>query len=185
MWEPRPLTLLWAFTACYRDSFTLLLPYIHIYFFFQRLFQPIQGPGLLFSSVIIFSQTVGLLGRVIRPSQGRYLNTGEHKQNKRIHTPNIHALSVNRTYDFSVRASEESSCFRPRGYCDRHQYTVRVMKLRRMRRSGLVARVGELREFTRSFDRRTWRKYFGPGKGQCSRVSWSTWGRRLDSCMSR
>jgi hypothetical protein len=24
MWEPRPLTPLWAFTACYRDSFTLL-----------------------------------------------------------------------------------------------------------------------------------------------------------------
>jgi hypothetical protein len=29
--------------------------------FFQWLFQPIQCPGLLFSSVIIFSQTVGLL----------------------------------------------------------------------------------------------------------------------------
>jgi hypothetical protein len=26
-----------------------------------------------------FSQTVGLLGRVISPSQGRYLNTGQHK----------------------------------------------------------------------------------------------------------
>jgi hypothetical protein len=26
MWEPQPLTLLWAFTACYRDSFTFL-PY--------------------------------------------------------------------------------------------------------------------------------------------------------------
>jgi hypothetical protein len=25
MWEPRPLTTLWAFTACYRDSFTFLL----------------------------------------------------------------------------------------------------------------------------------------------------------------
>jgi hypothetical protein len=25
-----------------------------------------------------FSQTIGLLGRVISPSQGRYLNTGEH-----------------------------------------------------------------------------------------------------------
>jgi hypothetical protein len=24
MWEPQPLTPLWAFTACYRDSFTLL-----------------------------------------------------------------------------------------------------------------------------------------------------------------
>jgi hypothetical protein len=24
MWEPRRLTTLWAYTACYRDSFTLL-----------------------------------------------------------------------------------------------------------------------------------------------------------------
>jgi hypothetical protein len=44
------------------------------------------GPGLLFSSVIFFTQTVGLLGRVIRPSQGLYLHTGQHKQNKRKHT---------------------------------------------------------------------------------------------------
>jgi hypothetical protein len=28
MWEPQRLTTLWASTACYRDSFTLLLPYI-------------------------------------------------------------------------------------------------------------------------------------------------------------
>jgi hypothetical protein len=25
MWEPRRLTTLWAFTACYRDRFTVLL----------------------------------------------------------------------------------------------------------------------------------------------------------------
>jgi hypothetical protein len=25
MWKPQPLTTLWAFTACYRDSFTLTL----------------------------------------------------------------------------------------------------------------------------------------------------------------
>jgi hypothetical protein len=28
MWEPRPLTTLWAFTACYRDSFTFYLFYL-------------------------------------------------------------------------------------------------------------------------------------------------------------
>jgi hypothetical protein len=49
-------------------------------FFFRWLSQPIQSPSLLFSSLIIFSQTVGLLGRVISQSQGRYLNTGQHKQ---------------------------------------------------------------------------------------------------------
>jgi hypothetical protein len=33
MWEPRRLTTLWAFTACYRDSITFFLPdpnYIYI-----------------------------------------------------------------------------------------------------------------------------------------------------------
>jgi hypothetical protein len=39
-------------------------------------------------------------------------------QNKRIHTPNIHALSGIRTHDRSIRTSEDSSCLRPRGYCD-------------------------------------------------------------------
>jgi hypothetical protein len=39
-------------------------------------------------------------------------------QNKRIHTPNIHILSGIRTHNPSVRASEDSSCLTPRGYCD-------------------------------------------------------------------
>jgi hypothetical protein len=42
-------------------------------------------------------------------------------------TTNMHALSGIRNHDPSVRASEDSSCFRPRGYCDRpstlHRYT--------------------------------------------------------------
>jgi hypothetical protein len=40
-------------------------------------------------------------------------------QNKRIHTRNNHAPSGIRTRDPSVRASEDSSCLRPLGYCDR------------------------------------------------------------------
>jgi hypothetical protein len=40
-------------------------------------------------------------------------------QNRRIYKINIHALNGIRTHDPSVRASEESSCFRPRGYCGR------------------------------------------------------------------
>jgi hypothetical protein len=55
-----------------------------------------------------FSQTVGLFGRVISPSQGRYLNTGQHKHRINAYTPNIHALSGIRTHDPSVRASEDS-----------------------------------------------------------------------------
>jgi hypothetical protein len=47
--------------------------------FFQWLFQSIQGPGLLFSFVIFFTQMVGLVGRVISSSQGLYLYTRQHK----------------------------------------------------------------------------------------------------------
>jgi hypothetical protein len=49
-------------------------------------------------------------------------HTTAQTQNKHIHTPNIHALSGIRTQDPSVRASEDSSCLRPLGYCDRQLY---------------------------------------------------------------
>jgi hypothetical protein len=48
----------------------------------------------------------------ISQSQGHYL------YKHRINT-NIHALSGIRTHDPSVRASEDSSCLRPHGHCDR------------------------------------------------------------------
>jgi hypothetical protein len=43
----------------------------------------------------------------------------KHRTNAHTHTQNIHALSGIRTHDPSVRAREDSSCLRPRGYCDR------------------------------------------------------------------
>jgi hypothetical protein len=64
-----------------------------------------------------FSQTVGPLGRVINQSQGLYLNTGQHKH--RINAHRHYALSGIRTHDPSFRGSEDGSCLRPRGYCDR------------------------------------------------------------------
>jgi hypothetical protein len=39
-------------------------------------------------------------------------------QNKPIHTPNIHAPSGIRTHDPNIRASEDSTCIRPRCYYD-------------------------------------------------------------------
>jgi hypothetical protein len=81
------------------------------------------GPWPLFS-FLIYSQSVGLLGRVISSSQSLYLNTGQHKYRKtHIHTKH-HALSGIRTHDHSVRASEDSSCFRALGYRDRHNIRV-------------------------------------------------------------
>jgi hypothetical protein len=70
-------------------SFTKAKPnllIINIISFVHRwLYSPLLGPGLFFSFVIFFSHSVELLGRVVSPSQGRYLNTGQHKQNKRTH----------------------------------------------------------------------------------------------------
>jgi hypothetical protein len=70
-----------------------------------------SGPRPLIQFRNHFSQTVGLLGRVISTSQGRYLHTGQHKHriDAYTHTLNIHVLSGIRTHDPSVRASEDSS----------------------------------------------------------------------------
>jgi hypothetical protein len=67
------------------------------------------GLGSFFSFLTVY--TVGFLGRGISPSQVRYLHT------EQTHT-DIHALSGIRTHDPSIRTSEDSSCFRPRGHCD-------------------------------------------------------------------
>jgi hypothetical protein len=92
---------------------------IHSFIHSPMALQPsLLGPGLFFSFVIIFTQTVGPLGRVISPSQGRYLHTRQHKHRIDANT-DIHALSGIRTNDPSVRASEGSSCLRLRGHRDR------------------------------------------------------------------
>jgi hypothetical protein len=57
-------------------------------------------------------QSVGLLGRMISPSQGRYLTQTQNQRRQ-----NIHAFSGIRTQDPSVQASEDIPCFRPRGHC--------------------------------------------------------------------
>jgi hypothetical protein len=90
--------------------------------FFHRLYSP-RGPWPLFSVLWSFLQTVWLLGRGISPTQDRCLNTEQHKQHKHrinIHTPNIHAFCGTGTHDPGFRMSEDSSCLRPLGYCDRH-----------------------------------------------------------------
>jgi hypothetical protein len=48
--------------------------------------QPFFGPWPLFQFFDLFTQSVGLLEQRITPWQGRYLHTGQHKQNKRTQT---------------------------------------------------------------------------------------------------
>jgi hypothetical protein len=75
-------------------------------------------PLLRFHNRNLFTQTLGLLGRVISPSQGHYLHTGQHRHRINAYT-DIRASSGIRTHDPSVRANEDSSRLRPRGHCDR------------------------------------------------------------------
>jgi hypothetical protein len=70
-----------------------------------------------FFSFLIYTQLVGLLGRGISPSQGRYLHTEQHKHRINAHT-DIHASSGIRTHDSSVREGEDGSCPRLRDHCD-------------------------------------------------------------------
>jgi hypothetical protein len=86
-------------------------------FIYQWLYSPLLGAGLLqFRN--LFTQTVGLLGWVISPSQGHYLRTEQHKHRINSHTDS-HASSGIRTHDPSVWAGEASSCLRPHAHCDR------------------------------------------------------------------
>jgi hypothetical protein len=57
---------------------------------------------------------------VISPSQGRYLHTEQHKLRINAHR-DCHALIGIRTHDPSIRASEDSSCLRPRGHYGRRR----------------------------------------------------------------
>jgi hypothetical protein len=78
-------------------------------FIHQWPYSPLLGPDLLFGFVIFFTQTAGLLGRVIRQLQGCYLRTGQHKHRVNAQT-NINVLSGIRTHDPSFRLREDSSC---------------------------------------------------------------------------
>jgi hypothetical protein len=67
-----------------------------------RLYSPF-GPWPLFS-FLIYSQSVGLLGRVISPSQGLYLYTGHHKHRINTYTHQISMLWVG--FEPTITASE-------------------------------------------------------------------------------
>jgi hypothetical protein len=87
----------------------MVLPY---FFFFNYLSMTIQPLWTLaaFSGYLSYTHSLGLLGRVIRQSLGRYLYT------------DIHASSGIQIRDFSVCAGEEGLCLRPRGHGDRNLF---------------------------------------------------------------
>jgi hypothetical protein len=69
-------------SRCVTIVFSRILSiYVSIYLFMDL--QPFVEPWPLLQFLNLFTQSVGILGQGIRPSQGRYLNTEQHKQNKR------------------------------------------------------------------------------------------------------
>jgi hypothetical protein len=62
-------------------------------------------------------QLVGLLGRVIGPTQGLCLHRTTQHRKTRTH---IRAMSGIPTHDHSVQAAEDSTCLRTLGHWDRH-----------------------------------------------------------------
>jgi hypothetical protein len=70
-------------------------------------------------SFLIYTQSVGLLGRRISPLQGRCLHTEQYK-----HTINAHrhpCLEWNPNSGPQCSSGEDDSCLRPRGHCDRRR----------------------------------------------------------------
>jgi hypothetical protein len=80
-----------------------------------------------FSVSSSYTQSAGLLWWGISPSQGLYVHRGQHKHTINAHT-HIHALSVIRTDKPSVQASEDSSCRRLRGHCNR-RWDIKRLKI--------------------------------------------------------
>jgi hypothetical protein len=90
--------------------------------FFQMALSPC-GPWLIFG-LLMYSQSVGLLGRVISSSQGLYLNTGQHNHRINTYTHQTSMPQLRFEPTNTVRASEDSSCLGTLGYRDRHSVSL-------------------------------------------------------------
>jgi hypothetical protein len=66
-------------TVVDKTFYSIFITVTNLLFFFTVVLPAHSGRRPLIQFRNHFSQTVGLLGRVISPSQGLYLNTGQHK----------------------------------------------------------------------------------------------------------
>jgi hypothetical protein len=91
MWQPQRLTTLWAFTACYRDSFTFFYCVYEI-----SLFYSVTTIGRLDTPYDQFHN---------RHMQDTTLLQGTQTRRKRSHIPTY--LQANKTHTTSIRDQEE------------------------------------------------------------------------------
>jgi hypothetical protein len=85
------------------------------------LYSRLLGLGCFFSFLILY--TVGRTPWTEDQPVARPLPT--HRTNA--HNTDIRALSGIRTHDPSFRASEDSSCLKPRGHCDRQSKLLHIL----------------------------------------------------------
>jgi hypothetical protein len=79
------------------------------------------GPWPLFQFLDLCTSSVGLLGREISPSQGRYLHKTKSTQNERTQT-SMPLVGFEPTIPAFEQRENDSSCFRPCDHCGRHVY---------------------------------------------------------------
>jgi hypothetical protein len=91
--------------------------YIHLFIHSSTALQPFVDPWPLLQFRNLFYADGRTPWTSDQPVASRYLHTGQHEYRINAHTDS-HAFSGNRIDDSSVRASEDSSCLRPRGHCD-------------------------------------------------------------------
>jgi hypothetical protein len=85
---------------------------------------PFMDLGCLFT-FLIYTQSVGPLGRGISPSQSRYLHRTAQTQNKRTQT-SMRRVGFEPTIPVFERAKAVVSCLRLRGHCDSHLCAARM-----------------------------------------------------------
>jgi hypothetical protein len=106
------------------STFLLLLIIIILFFFYYccSLFENSAFVKRFVSLQFLnLRQSVGLLGREISPSRGRYLTQTD-----------IHAWSGIRIHYLSEEVGKDISCLRPRSHCDRHSsFTHFILALNR------------------------------------------------------
>jgi hypothetical protein len=121
-----------VFSATSRSCESSLMYFIRKLIFFTQALPAHSGPRPLSQFRNHFSQTGGLLGRMTRPSQGRYLNTGQHKHriNAYTHQTSMPWVGLEPTITESKRAKTAHALDRAATVTGSYWYRVRqhIMK---------------------------------------------------------